>query len=164
MPIFGQPVLGALRRDRQPEQLARQADGIFANVDDFLHLAARFGQDLAVLDRQELRQRLLMLAHQQAVAPDEFAAMRRRHVLPDRESRTRVRDHRVHVARLVGTQGRELRPVDRRKNLEVRILAGIERQPERAEYIGDRTGKAALYAVADTGRNHLIKSVHLIVR
>ncbi len=143
VPIFGQPVLGALRRDRQPEQLARQADGIFADVDDLLHFAARLGQDLAILDRQQARQRFLVLAHELAIAADQLAAVRCGHLLPREERGPGLRGHRVHVGGAVHFQRREFRPVDRREDAEVGPEVVRERQPEFAEQSGHFMGKAA---------------------
>ena len=144
VPIFGQAMFGPFGRDGQPEQLARQADGIFADVDDFLHFAARFGQDLAILDREQQRQRLLMLAYQCAIAADQLAAMRGRNELPCGKGGAGVRNHRVDIGGGVHAKRRQLRSVDRRIDRQVGPEAIVEGQAQlikgRRSLFGQRGG------------------------
>ena len=50
MPCLHHAMAGSLGGDGEAVELARQADGVVANVDHLLHFAARLGDDLAGLD------------------------------------------------------------------------------------------------------------------
>ena len=53
MPLLIHPVLRALRMHGEAVEHARLADGEVGDVDHLLHFAEPFGQDLAVLERNE---------------------------------------------------------------------------------------------------------------
>ena len=78
MPRLGEPVAGALRRDRAAVELAREADGEVADVDHLLHLAEALLGDLPDLERDERAERLLLAAQLLAEQPHELAAVRAR--------------------------------------------------------------------------------------
>ena len=91
MPLFDHPVIGPLAGDGQPVQLARQADGIVANVDHFLHFALAFGDDLAGFERHQPGQRLLCDAQFLAEQADQFATPRGWHAAPRQKGGLRTR-------------------------------------------------------------------------
>ena len=74
MPLFHQPMPGALAGDGQPVQLPAQAHGKLANVDQLLHLAPRLGGDLPHLVRDQQGQGLVEFPHQIGEAADQFPA------------------------------------------------------------------------------------------
>ena len=71
MPGFHHPVSGPFGGDGQAVDLARQSDCKIAHVDQFLHLAQPFGEDLSGLNRNEPAERALVgcAAPRQAAAP-----------------------------------------------------------------------------------------------
>ena len=73
---------GALGRDRESVQLARQAHGEVADVDHLLHLAATFLQELAGLERHQQAESVLGRTQRVAIAAHQLAAPRRGHVAP----------------------------------------------------------------------------------
>ena len=75
-------MVGPLGGDRQPEQLARQADRIIANIDHFLHFAQALGDDLSGLQRHQTAQIGLAGAQFLAQQADEFTTARGRHFAP----------------------------------------------------------------------------------
>src|SRR5205085_6914048 len=82
MPAFHHAMAGALRCDRQPVELAREAHGEIADVDDLLDLALAFTADLAGLDRYELAQLRLVRAQLLAEDAQQLATSRRGHETP----------------------------------------------------------------------------------
>ncbi len=74
MPVFGESVAGAFAGDRAAIELAAEADGEVADVDDFLDFAAGFGGDFADFQRDECRQVAEMGADEVAETADQFAA------------------------------------------------------------------------------------------
>ena len=109
---------GALRGDRQPVELAREADGEIADVDHLLNLAEPLLVDLAAFERHQAAQRLLAGPQLLAEQPHEFAPARRRNAAPGLERGLRLADHRDHVGRLVRDEPGERRTVDRRAHLQ----------------------------------------------
>src|SRR5690242_9282948 len=92
MPCLHHAVLGTLRRDGSPVELARQADGEIADVDHLLYLAETFGEDLARLDRDERAKVGLGSAQFVAEQSHQLAPPRGRHVAPARKRRGCPRD------------------------------------------------------------------------
>jgi hypothetical protein len=88
---------GALRRDRQPVQLARETDGEIADVDHLLHFAEAFLENLARFERHEAAERLLFLAQAISEQTHEFAASRCGHIAPCGERGARRAEGGVHV-------------------------------------------------------------------
>ena len=78
-------MVGPLGRDGQAVELARQTDGVVADVDHLLHLAEALGDDLAGLERDEPAEILLRRAKLLADQPHELAPARRRHAPPGLE-------------------------------------------------------------------------------
>ena len=85
MPALEQMVARTFGGDRQAIQLAREADREVADVDDFLHFAQPFAEDLAGLERDEFPERLLVAAHAAREATHQFAAHRRGYGAPGEE-------------------------------------------------------------------------------
>ncbi len=81
-PGFHHPVLGPLGGDGQAEQLARQADGVVADVDHFLHLAEALGGDLAGLQGDQAAEVGLGGAQFFAQQSDQLAPARRGDLAP----------------------------------------------------------------------------------
>ena len=82
MPGFHHAMVRPLRRDGEPAELARQANGEVANVDHFLDLAEALGEDFAGFERHQLAERRLVRAQLQAEQAHQLAALRRRHIAP----------------------------------------------------------------------------------
>ena len=89
MPLLVHPVRGALGVHRLAVEHPRLADGEVGDVDHLLHFAVAFGLDLAVLERDERAERVLVLAQQVAEAAHHLAAPRRGHVAPCMRGRKR---------------------------------------------------------------------------
>ena len=85
VPAFQQMVTGALRGDRQSVQLPRQADRKVADVDDFLHLAQAFGQDLSRLQRNQPTELRFIATHALGKPAQQLTARWRRHRAPGEE-------------------------------------------------------------------------------
>ena len=82
MPLLVHPVRRALRVHRLSVEHPRLAHGEVGDVDHLLDFAVAFRLDLAVLERDERAQRILVVAQQVAEAAHRFAASGRRHVAP----------------------------------------------------------------------------------
>ncbi len=82
VPGLGQPVAGALRRDRAAVELAREPDREVADVDHLLHLAEALLGDLPDLERDERAERLLLAAQLLAEQAHELASTGRGDVPP----------------------------------------------------------------------------------
>ena len=72
------PLVGQLGRHRVAEHPPALAGHQVGDVDAFLDVAARLGEDLAHLARHRPRQALLVLGHQRAEAVQDLAALRGR--------------------------------------------------------------------------------------
>ena len=77
VPGLHQPVAGPLGGHRAAEELSRQADGVVADVDHLLHLAARLGGDLADLETDQGGQVVAVGGEQLAEALDDRSPHRR---------------------------------------------------------------------------------------
>ena len=95
VPRLGQPVAGALGRDRAAVELAREPHREVADVDHLLHLAEPLLGDLADLERHERAERLLLAAQLLAEEAHELAAVRPGQIAPGREGLRGARDRRV---------------------------------------------------------------------
>ncbi len=89
MPGLHHPVIGPLGGDGQAEQLARQADGVVADVDHLLHLAQALGEDLAGLQGDQPAEVGLGGAQLLAEQADQLAAARGRNLAPGQEGLVR---------------------------------------------------------------------------
>jgi hypothetical protein len=98
VPKFGKSMRWPLAGNRLAVKLAAQADGEITDIDDFLHLAAGFGRDLANFQRDKLGQIRLMLAKCVSDAAHQFAAHRRRRIAPDWKRRAGGLDRRVDLS------------------------------------------------------------------
>ena len=125
MPLLHHPVPGPLGGDRQPEQLARQADGQVADVDHLLDLAEALGADLAGLDRHQRAEVVLVLAQQFAEFADQLAADRRRHVAPRPECVLCLADDRADLVGGVRAQPGELTAGDRGARDQIAVVGEI---------------------------------------
>ena len=105
VPRLEHAVAGALGRDREAEELAREADGEVADVDHLLHLAEALLGDLAGLERDERAERLLLAPQLLAEQAHELAAARRGHVAPGLEGRGGARDGGVGAGGVVRVTG-----------------------------------------------------------
>src|SRR5262249_18429923 len=85
MPRFHHPVIGALRRNSAPVQLARQPDGEVADIDHLLDLAKALRDDLAGLERHETAEILLGGSQFFRKSPYQLAAARRGNSPPSAE-------------------------------------------------------------------------------
>ena len=72
MPLLVHAVAGALGMHGQAVQLARQADGEFADVDHLLHFAVALGLDLAHLQRDQRAERVLVRAQRFGAQADRL--------------------------------------------------------------------------------------------
>ena len=82
VPLLGHAVLRALRVHGQAVEHARLADGEVGDVDHLLHLAQALGEDLAVLERHQRAQVVLVGAQCLAQQPHGLAALGRGHLAP----------------------------------------------------------------------------------
>ncbi len=82
MPLLVHAVLHALRMHRQAVQHARLPDGEIGNVDHLLDLAIALGLDLAVLQRYQAAERVLVAAQLLGHQANRLAALGRRHLSP----------------------------------------------------------------------------------
>ncbi len=140
VPGLHQAVAGPLRGHRAPEQLPRQPDGVVADVDHLLHLAARLGGDLADLDGDQRGQVVEVLAQQLAEAPHHRAPHRRGHQPPLVVRRRGPRDRRRHVRGRGPRERGHRQAVDRReadvvaaRRVEVDAAGGGRRLGEGSE-------------------------------
>jgi hypothetical protein len=95
MPLLHHAVSRALRRNRQPVQLAREARGEVADVDHLLHFAVALGADLPHLERHEIAERLFQLPQRVPQVAHELSALGGRRHAPRGERRGGVSNHRV---------------------------------------------------------------------
>ncbi len=93
MPLLVHPVLRALRVHAEAIQHARLADRKVGDVDHLLHFAEPFGQDLAVLQRHQRAEVVLVLAQLLAEQTDCLAALGSGHVPPVSRRQHRRREH-----------------------------------------------------------------------
>lgn len=112
MPGFHHAVAGAFAGNRQPVELAREADGEIANVDHFLHLAQALGEDLPGLDGDELAQRVLFGAQLLAQQAHQLATLRRGHLTPGGKRLLRLGNGLAGLLGAVGAQGANGRAID----------------------------------------------------
>ena len=82
MPLFIHAVLRALGVHGVAVQHARLSDREVGNIDHLLHLAIAFSLDLAVLQRHQAAERVLVSAKFLADEPHCLAALRRGHAPP----------------------------------------------------------------------------------
>ena len=136
MPRLREPVARALRRDRASVELPREADGEVADVDHLLHLAEPLLRDLPDLERDERAERVLLAAQLLAEQPHELAAVRARHVAPDRKGVRGAGDRRVGCGGIRAGDARDLLARDRRADDEV---AALDLRPLDAEPVEQRS-------------------------
>ena len=137
------PLVGELGGDGVAEHPAALAGHQEGDVDRFLDVAARLGEDLAHLAGHGPGQALLVLRHQGAEGVEDLAALRRRRPLPHRLGGAGGPDGHRHVGR-----GALLEPPDevavvgRVAALERRAGGGLAPLPgdevaERRDVVGD---------------------------
>eukprot|EP00047_Mylnosiga_fluctuans_P013855 m.33831 g.33831 ORF g.33831 m.33831 type:complete len:546 (+) comp5145_c1_seq1:34-1671(+) len=94
IPVLQQVVAGALGRDDLARERAGQADSEVADVDILLHFALALSQNLAHLQRDQLAERLLLLAERVADLADNLATLGSRDLRPDLVRLARCSDRR----------------------------------------------------------------------
>ena len=97
VPGLHQPVPGPLRGHRTALELAGETHGEVTDVDHLLDLAPGLRDDLADLDADQVRERVLMRGQQLAEALDQPAAHRRRDGPPLQERGVRAVDRPLDV-------------------------------------------------------------------
>ena len=133
VPGLHHAVVGALGRDGQAVELARQADRVVADVDHLLHLAEALGDDLAGLEGDEPPEILLGGAQLLADQAHELAAARRRHVAPGEIGLVRPPDRGAGLVRRGLGEMPDHLAGDRRAGREPRAREGGGRDAEAAE-------------------------------
>ena len=99
MPVFVHAMLGALGLHGEAVQHARLADREIGDVDHLLNFAVALGLDLAVLERHEAPERVLVQSQFLGDQPDDLAALGRRHGAPLPGGLDRRREHALVVRR-----------------------------------------------------------------
>ncbi len=149
VPGLHQPVARPLAGDRQPVQLAREADGEVADVDHLLDLAETLGADLAGLDRHQLAELGLVLAQQLAETADEAAAHGRRGGSPLGERLDGGRHGGVDVGGRTG--GAERAAGDRRARRQVAgRVADADGVEDRVGALGEERGGRGAIVIGAT--------------
>ena len=158
MPLLVHAVRDALGVHRPAVEHPRLADGEVGDVDHLLHLAVAFGLDLAVLQRDERAERVLVLAQEFREAPYRVAADGRRDVAPPVRCLRGGGEHRLHVGGIRERHVRERLPVgrvDRRHALAAaappaRARAGARIAAGKTE-AGEEGGGASVHAAGLSG-------------
>ena len=103
---------------RLPVQHPRLADGEIGDVDHLLNFAIAFRLDLAVLERDERSERVLVLAQQVSATAHRLAAARCGHVAPCQRGNGGAREQRIEIrgrCRRDGPERGAIRRVRRRE-------------------------------------------------
>ncbi len=100
MPLLHHSVLRPLRRDRAAVEHPRLADREVGDVDHLLDFAVALRLDLAVLERDERAECVLVLAQERPERAHGVAALRRGNVAPPARGRDRRGDDCVDIRRI----------------------------------------------------------------
>ena len=130
MPLFHHPVLRPLRRDRPAVEHPGLADREIGDVDHLLDFAVALRLDLAVLERDQRAERVLVLAEERSERAHGVATLRRRHVAPRLGGGDRRRDDGVDVGGIGEAHARERRARGRILGDDRRAAASPEAGPE----------------------------------
>ncbi len=156
MPLLVHPVRGPLGVHGLAVEHARLADREVGDVDHLLHFTVALGLDLAVFQRDQRAQRILVFAQQFAEAAHRIAAARRRHVAPRERGPARAGDDRIDVGG-IGQANAAERPL-------AGWIGGYQRRTAAAPLVGAEAGAGVVGGDVESckqRRGAWIHAVHL---